>query len=102
MCVFMCFCGFCYVFLCISPTYSLWGENLCEPSREGDKDHRVGDPRQILKKDVAVQATVHPFLCCGHTHTHRNKTREYTHAGAVCVCLFWIQLKELDTGPNRP
>lgn len=61
-----------YAFLRVCPTYSLWGENLCEPGREGDEDHRVGDPRQILKEDVAIQATVHPFLCCGHTHTYEH------------------------------
>lgn len=50
----------------ICRTNSLWGEDLGEASREGDEDYRIGDPGQILQEHIAIQTTVHPFLCCGH------------------------------------
>lgn len=77
-------------------TDSLGGEDLSEAGREGDEDHGVRDPGQILQEHVTVQTAVHPLLCCGHTHTHTltyNKgTRrmiqfEDTMCVVVCVCV---------------
>lgn len=63
-------------FLYVYHTDSLWCENLGEASREGDEDYGVGDPGQVLKEHVAVQAPIHPLLCCGDTHTHTKRRRE--------------------------
>lgn len=60
--------------VCVGRTDSLGRENLGEAGREGDEDYGVGDPGQILQKHVTVQTTVHPLLCCGHTHTQPGQT----------------------------
>lgn len=57
-------------------TNSLRGEDLCEASREGDEDYRVSDPGQILQEHITVQTTVHPLLCCGHTHRHTKDKKQ--------------------------
>ncbi len=80
LCVCVVSCVLCVVR--VGRTNSLRSENLSEASREGDQDHRIGDPGQILKKHVTVQTTVHPLLCCGHTHTQTHK--QGTHVNQNC------------------
>lgn len=53
-------------------THSLRGQNLCESCWESDEHYRVGDPGDVLQKHVAVQSTIHPLLCCTHTHARTN------------------------------